>query len=127
MQDFKKLRVYQDAYELSKSVFEEVKELKHYRVKEQLVASSTATCANLAELGSFDSPNQMLQKIRTCIGEANETEFWLDYLRDTNLIAKDNCTNLINKNIAVRKQLLALFNSLKTQNPQLKTEPISKR
>ncbi|MEM2908638.1 MAG: four helix bundle protein [Candidatus Bilamarchaeaceae archaeon] len=57
-----------------------------FRAKEQLLASASSICANLAEMGAFESKAQMRQKPITCIGEANETEFWLDLCNSLKVI-----------------------------------------
>jgi len=79
MQNFKNLRVYEDAFSLSKELYQFFDDKKmSFRTKEQLLASASSICANLAEMAAFESRNQMRQKVITCIGEANETEFWLN-------------------------------------------------
>jgi four helix bundle protein len=106
VQDFKKLRVYQEAYKLSKDIYKEMKDLQgHFRLKEQLFASTTAICANIAEMGAFENKNQQKQKIGTCIGEANETDFWLNFCRDVNLLTEDKFKDFQNRVKATRMML----------------------
>ena len=98
MQDFKKLKVYQEAYDLSKNVYNELKDVKgNFRLKEQLFGSTTAICANLAEMGAFDNRNQQRQKVATCIGEANETEFWLNFCKDAELLNEEKFKEFVNR------------------------------
>jgi four helix bundle protein len=114
MQDFKKLAVYQTAYDLSKDLYNEIKDVKgNFRLKEQLFGSSTAICANLAEMGSFDNRNQQKQKISTCIGEANETEFWLNFCKDVEIINEDKFKDYLNRLKTTRMMLYNLHKSVK--------------
>ncbi|MEW6035220.1 MAG: four helix bundle protein [Candidatus Micrarchaeota archaeon] len=54
MQDFKKLRVYEEAFRLSKDVFQFMEDKRmSSRAKEQLLASVSSICANLAEMGAM--------------------------------------------------------------------------
>jgi four helix bundle protein len=114
MQDFKKLAVYQTAYYLSKDLYNEIKGVKgNFRLKEQLFGSSTAICANLAEMGSFDNRNQQRQKVATCIGEANETEFWLNFCKDVEIINEDKFKDYLNRLKTTRMMLYNLHKSVK--------------
>ena len=81
-QNFKNLLVYEDAFRLSKDLylFFEGKQVP-FRAREQLLASASSICANLAEMAAFESKPAMKQKVVTCIGEANETEFWMDMMK----------------------------------------------
>ena len=114
MQDFRKLKVYQEAYGLSKDIYNETKDIKgNFRLKEQLFGSSTAICANLAEMGSFDNRNQQRQKVATCIGEANETEFWLNFCKDVELLDEEKFKEFLNRLKMARMMLYNLHKTIK--------------
>ena len=116
VQDFKKLKVYQEAYDLSKEVYKELKDVKgNFRLKEQLFGSTTAVCANLAEMAAFENKNQQKQKVTTCLGEANETEFWLNFCHDTDLLTEDRFKELINKLKVTRMMLFNLHKAIKEE------------
>lgn len=112
MQNFKELKVYQEAYELSKDVYEVIKDWKNMRLQGQLFGSVTSICANLAEMGAFDNNNSQIQKVRTCIGEANESEFWLDFCKDSKLITAEKHKDFTERMIKIRKMLLGLLKSM---------------
>ena len=117
MQDFKKLRVYQEAYGLSKDLYNELKDVKgNFRLKEQLFGCSTAICVNIAEMGAFDNRNQQRQKVATCIGEANETEFWLNFCKDVELIEEQRFKDYINRLKITRMILYNLHKAIKEVN-----------
>jgi len=115
-QDFKKLKVYQEAFDLSRDIYNELKEAKgSFRVKEQLFGASTAICANLAEMSAFDNKNQQNQKIYTCIGEANETDFWLNFCKEVNLLGDEKFKDFQNRVKVARMMLFNLHDSIKKE------------
>lgn len=114
VQDFKKLRVYQEAYKLSKDVYDEMKDLQgHFRLKQQLFGSTTSICANLAEMGAFENKNQQKQKVGTCIGEANETDFWLNFCTEVGLLKEENFKDFQNRIKTTRMKLFNLQRVIK--------------
>jgi four helix bundle protein len=113
-QDFKKLEVYKDAFDLSKDIYNELKDVTgHFRVKDQLLASSTAICANLAEMAAFDNTNQMKQKVAVCIGEANETDFWLNFCTKVGLLKEEKFKDFQNRIKTTRMKLFNLHKVIK--------------
>ena len=111
-QNFKNLKVYSEAYALSKEVFNFLREKKmSFRAKEQLLASVSSICANLAEMAAFESKGQQKQKVITCIAEANETEFWLDLNHELQIIPQREHLAFMNKLVRIRSML---FNLKKT-------------
>jgi four helix bundle protein len=115
-QDFKKLKVYQEAFDLSKDIYKEMKDAKsNFRLKEQLFGSSTAICANLAEMAAFDNKNQQNQKIYTCIGEANETDFWLNFCKEVGLLNDEKFKDFQNRVKVARMMLFNLHESIKKE------------
>ena len=115
-QNFKNLKVYQEAYKLSKDIYNEMKDLRgNFRLKEQLFGSATSICANLAEMGSFENKNQQRQKVGTCIGEANETEFWLNFCADCGLLEEGKFKDFLNRVKTTRMMLYNLQKSIKKE------------
>ena len=80
-QNFKNLKVYEEAFRLSKDlyIFFDGRQVS-LRAKEQVLASASSICANLAEMAAFESKPQQRQKIMICIGEANETDMEKKYI-----------------------------------------------
>ena len=115
-QDFKKLNVYREAYDLSKDIYKELKDVNgNFRLKEQLFGSSTAICANLAEMSAFKNKNQQMQKVGTCIGEANETDFWLNFCMDVGLLPQEKYKDFQNRIKTARMMLFNLQKSIKEE------------
>ena len=116
VQNFSKLNVYQEAYNLSKDVYNEMKDVNgNFRLKEQLFGSTTAICANLAEMSAFDNKNAQKQKVSTCLGEANETEFWLNFCKDVGLLAEDKFKDFSNRAKVTRMMLFNLHKSVEAE------------
>ena len=113
MQDFKKLRVYEEAFRLSRDVFEFMGDKKmSYRAKEQLLASVSSICANLAEMAAIDSVNAKKQKLVTCIGECNESEFWLDLCYSLKIIPQRENLRFMDSLVRIRSMLCRLKASI---------------
>lgn len=113
MQNFKNLNVYEEAFRLSKDIFEFMEDKRmSLRAKEQLLASVSSICANLAEMGAFESKAQMRQKLVTCIGEANETEFWLDLCHSLKIIPQREHLDFMTSLVKIRSMLCKLKNSI---------------
>ena len=120
-QDFNKLQVYKEAYELSKEIYNSMSNIKkHFRLKEQLFGSATSVPANLAEMAAMDNKNQQAQKVRICLGECNETKFWLSFCKDNGLIVEQACQVYIGKIRKIRAMLYGLLESIKAENARLR-------
>ena len=116
MQNFKNLKVYEEAFRLSKDVFEFMEDKRmSLRAKEQLLASISSICANLAEMGAFDSIPAKRQKLITCIGEANESEFWLDLCYSLKVIPQREHLNFMNSLVHIRSMLCKLKASMEEE------------
>lgn len=118
-----KLDVYNDAFKLSKDIYNEIRKNESkghsYRVKEQLRASVSSICANLAEMGAFNNNNQVRQKIKVCIGEANETEHWLTFSKEVGLLDEKITKQYKNEIKMIRMKLFNLLKSI-PPNPNKK-------
>jgi len=113
-QDPKKLHVYQKAFELSVEVYKRFKDVKvSLRLREQLFGSVSSICANLAEMGSFESKTQQKQKIVICIGECNEAEYWFDFCKEVGLLNESEHQKFLSELTRVRIMLFNLFASVK--------------
>jgi four helix bundle protein len=108
-QKFKNLKVYGDAFQLSKELFIFFQDKKmSFRAKEQLLASASSVCANLAEMAAFESKGQQRQKLITCIAEANETEFWLDMMLECKILPQREHLDFMGKLVKIRSMLFNL-------------------
>ncbi|MBU0458833.1 four helix bundle protein [Patescibacteria group bacterium] len=112
-QNFKNLKVYQEAFSLSKDIYIFLEDKRmSFRAKEQLLASVSSVCANLAEMAAFESKAQQRQKVITCIAEANETEFWLDLNHELKILPQREHLDFMNKLVKIRSMLFNLKRSI---------------
>lgn len=113
-QNFKNLKIYDDAFLLSKELylFFQDKHQVPLRAKEQLLASASSICANLAEMAAFESKPAMKQKVITCIGEANETEFWMAMMHELKVIPQREHLDFMNRLVKIRSMLFNLKKSM---------------
>ena len=119
MQNFKNLKVYEEAFRLSKDVFQFMEDKKmSLRAKEQLLASVSSICANLAEMGAIDSIPAQRQKLVCCIGEANEAEFWLDLCNSLGVVPQREHLNYMTSLVRIRSMLCKLKASVEARGEQ---------
>ena len=112
-QNFKNLKVYDDAFRLSKDLYVFFQEKKmSFRTKEQLLASASSICANLAEMASFESKPQQKQKVITCIGECNELEFWMDMMQELKILPQREHIDFMGRVVKIRSMLFNLKKSM---------------
>jgi four helix bundle protein len=113
-QNFKNLNVYDEAFKLSKDlyVFFQDKQQVSLRAKEQVMASASSICANLAEMAAFESKPQQKQKLITCIAEANETEFWLDMMQELKVLPQREHLDFMGRLVKIRSMLFNLKRSM---------------
>lgn len=108
-QNFKNLKVYEESFRLSKDLYIFFDDKKvPLRAKEQLLASASSVCANLAEMAAFDSKGQIKQKVITCISEANECEFWLDMMQEIKVMPQREHIDFMQRLVKVRSMLFNL-------------------
>ncbi len=108
-QNFKNLKVYDDAFRLSKDLYVFFMDKRMpMRTKEQLLSSASSIAANLSEMAAFESKPQQRQKIITCISEANETEFWLDMMQELKLLPQREHIDFMGRLVKIRSMLFNL-------------------
>ncbi len=112
-QNFKNLVVYQDAFRLSKDLYLFFQDKKvPFRAREQLLASASSICANLAEMAAFVSKAAITPKVVTCIGEANECEFWLDMMQELKALPQREHIDFMGRLVKIRSMLFNLKRSV---------------
>lgn len=114
-QNFKNLKVYRDALSLSRDIYVRFKDVKgSLRTKEQIISSVTSIGANLCEFASMDNKSQQKQKLTVCIGEANETEHWLEFYKGTEL-TEEEYRGFLNRLVNIRKGLFNLRKAVESE------------
>ena len=79
---------------------EEVRVLGH-----QLLRSGTSVAANFREASRARSTAEFISKVETCVQEADESDLWLELLRDDCGIVNDRLTALLSET----NELISIF------------------
>ena len=90
-----------------------IDEQKEYVVSKQLLRSGTATGALVRESEHVESRADFIHKLSISRKEANETVYWLDLLKKTNLITNKKYLTLFNDIVQLLKLLTSIIKTSK--------------
>ena len=65
-----------------------MREKKEFHMSKQVLKSGTSIGANVAEAQRAQSTADFVAKLKIALKEANETQYWLRLLRDTNYLSR---------------------------------------
>jgi four helix bundle protein len=102
--------IYQKSHVFSLQVIELYKVLQNQRelvISKQLLASATSVGANIREASAASSKKDFINKMSIASKEARESQYWLELVKDSNLISYD-LENLISLN----KEIIKILNSI---------------
>ena len=112
---FRDLIVYQKAYKLALEIFKITKSFpkeEKYSLTDQIRRSSRSVPANLSEAWAKRRYiKAFVNKLSDCLGEASETEVWLDMSFDLEYIDKSNHDILIDACVEIEKMLNSIMNN----------------
>ena len=91
------------------------KEQKEFVLSNQLLRSGTAVGALLREAEFGQSKADFIHKLTISPKEANETQYWLNLLHDTNYIEKEPFLSLSSNCAKLNKMLVASINTSKSK------------
>ena len=86
----------------------------HYSLVNQLERSATSIGANIREAKYAHSKADFISKLQIALKECYETEYWLELLQRTNMLADDNLKSLIHDCGTIRRMLISSINTTKT-------------
>ena len=113
---FEELKVYQKALDFAVSVIEILDEIdtprKHFRLIEQLEASSTSVASNISEGKGRYSKKEFKQYLYIARGSLYESVTRLQIFRRLNWLKEDSFILLYNEAEEINKMLSGLINSL---------------
>jgi len=116
MEDFKDLRVWAKAHELTLAVYQKTKcfpKEEIYGLTSQLRRASVSVGANIAEVCGRRSDAEMRRFVQIARGSANEVEYHLLLARDLDLLNADEHKDLEAKILEIQRMLASLAQSLK--------------
>ena len=90
-------------------------EKKEFVLSKQLLRSGTAIGALIKEAEHAQSKTDFINKMNIALKEANETEYWLELLYETNYLTDEEFRNVKNKNIEILKLLTSIINTSKNK------------
>ncbi len=95
------------------SLYKVLVERKEFVLSKQLLRSGTSIGANIREAEHAQSKADFINKLSISLKEANETEYWLDILFETNYLTKIEFENTKPKIIELLKLLTSIINTSK--------------
>ncbi len=111
---FRDLIVFQKSYNLALKIFKITKSFpkeERYSLIDQIRRSSRSVPSNIAEAWSKRRyPKSFVSKLIDCLGEASETEVWLDMSLDLDYISKIQHSDLMNDCHEIEKMLNSMIN-----------------
>ena len=99
-------------YNLYKYLCEEKRE---YVLAKQLLRSGTSIGANLTEAQYSISKKEFLAKTTISLKECAETEYWLDLLKEINILTQQEYDNIINDCKELLRLLISITKTTKTR------------
>lgn len=92
-----------------------VEEKKEYILAKQLLRAGTSIGALVRESEHAESKADFIHKLSVALKEANESEYWLDILYDTNFISSQIHKSITKDNKELLKLLTAIIKTSKQQ------------
>lgn len=86
---------------------------KEFVLSNQILRSGTSIGANVREAEHAQSKADFIYKLSIALKEANETEYWLDLLYETQYMTIEMFQNIKNKIVEILKLLTSIINTSK--------------
>ena len=80
-----------------------------YEIASQLIRSGTSIGANVSEAQYSQSKKDFASKMHIALKEANETQYWLRLLAETELIRSDEAKTLVGDTEELKRILSAIL------------------
>ena len=90
-----------------------VYEKKEYVLSKQILRSGTSIGALIKEAEHAQSKADFINKMSIALKEANETEYWLQLLKDSEYISEQNFKSIHNDSVELIKLLVSIVKSSK--------------
>ena len=127
MENVKKSLIEEKSFKFAISVvklFSELKKQNEYVLSKQFLRAGTSIGANVTEALAAQSSNDFINKMSIASKEARETRYWLNLLKESNLVKinYDNYLSEINEIIKILTKIVKTSqNNLINKSKQLKT------
>ncbi len=97
------------------SLYKILVERKEFVLSKQLLRSGTSIGANIREAEHAQSKADFINKLSISLKEANEADYWLDLLFESNYLTKIEFENTKPKIIELLKLLISIINTSKNK------------
>ncbi len=118
MEDFKNLKVWDKAHQLTLAIYQSTRKFPReeiYGLTSQIRRASASIGANIAEGCGRRSDPEMKRFVQIARGSANELEYHLLLAKDLGLLAVDEFSDLEAKTLEIQRMLAALTQRLGLQ------------
>jgi len=112
MQDFRKLKVWEKAHNLTLAVYRQTRNFpaeEKYELTNQLRRAAVSIAANIAEGSSRDSWADFRRFLQIALGSMNEAQYYLILSRDLEYVRAADHERLDGLLVEVRKMLTTLI------------------
>jgi four helix bundle protein len=92
-----------------------VENKKEYVFSKQLLRSGTAIGALIRESEQAESKADFIHKLSIALKEANETDYWISLLKDTDYLTESEFNEISNDAVELIKLLVSIIKSSKTK------------
>lgn len=126
MQDFRELKVWQKAHELTLTIYRATASFpreERFGMTSQIRRCAASVPANLAEGRCRRTDREFARFVETALGSASETSYHLLLARDLGYLPDDDYAKIAQMADEVRKMLITLHTRLSGVRPEPRTEP----
>jgi len=117
MRDFRKLKVWQKAHQLTLGTYKGTAtfpKIEIYGITSQIRRSAVSIPANIAEGCGRNGDAELARFLQIAMGSASELEYHLLLARDLNLLKSPEHEKLANEVIDVKRMLTSFIQKLRT-------------
>jgi len=90
-----------------------IDEKREFIISKQLLRSGTSIGANVREAEHAESKADFIHKLSVALKEANETEYWLDLLKETNFLDTVEHKSISSEITEILKLLISIIKKSK--------------
>jgi len=87
---------------------------KEFVLSKQLLRCGTSIGANVAEANQVQSRPDFISKLSIALKETVETEYWLNLMRDSDILTNAQATSLMDDCIELKKILISALKTTKS-------------
>lgn len=108
-----KIKSFQFAIRIVKLYQHLTQEKKEFVLSKQLLRCGTSIGANIREAEQAESNADFIHKLSVALKEANESEYWLELLNETNFFKPEEFLSIQKDLVEVKKLLVSIIKTSK--------------